>query len=630
MLQGTEQHEGEYDSPTAFSVYKPFKGDADINFVLLPGVQDPSCGGSGQRLQYILRVTFPQSRILTYQYPDGPDSHQSIHDLLHDLSVLLTGNTHSIHFICHSDGGLIGKQAIIASSKASKPSLRAIYDATRSVSFFSMCHQTAKFNHLIENGTNRDIKVLSVAAAPQKSTSGDLSEAFQKILTFSKEQADQLRTFDAISEVLSVHYAHFVADLVSVAKTKASGTDDGDEKQSSRGKVINVSYVDPDPFVQLQPFEDYVKQPSLGTMIAVFDAQLKLRGNSQSSQLAALTSLTTANKTHKAMEQLLETQEFVQLDFVDKAKIHESIELSLKFWRLLAESKTAVTQQQAQTDRMLRVCLRWKSIIEKRVDYVEGKGPALNQSHARFMKTVYKQLAEYFHTDAKDMDAVNKKWQALHEELTEMHGWWTRTLAQVKAWAKKQLNTSQSKTKKALRVIKWVTVVGTGIALIATGVGLAVGLGVAVGVAAAYLAMAGVAVFHGVCMAKSIGPIHWGQLAHARTQKKALEREKRLEELQTNVQQVQQQFANMKKDSSAMSKHFMDFGDSLIKEMLPNEKRLVQELADADADSDADIDWFDVLIHVESLVDSLGKLKDKCIETKGKISESQDTFYDTK
>jgi len=315
-----------------FHSNNPAVSHADINFVLIHGLD----GGrnsftnphSGKQMQDCLRAAFPRSKITTYVYPNGSvKSITSQHplpiperaeDFLPGLCGQLDDNDTSIHFVCHSMGGLILKEALLASSNTPldfdeydeislSKRMRSVYERTRTISFYATPHlgsalarvlntlqksanlcltndvikeleddnpflvrQKREFQQLIAKGSNQNIRVLSLTeqqcvpvlgakVVEHESAVCDLGARYERVIKLDYNHMDICKP-RYIKDRRFLELAHFVAErvpLIDAYSRLQSKLDDDDDKKADDDTFDDDTFdIDGDGVVYFDPSHD--------------------------------------------------------------------------------------------------------------------------------------------------------------------------------------------------------------------------------------------------------------------------------------------------------------------------------------------------------------------------------------
>merc|ERR1712228_1156737 len=183
-------------------------------------------------------------------------------------------------------------------------------------------------------------------------------------------------------------------------------------------------------------------------------------------------------QNNKILENLLNTKELIE--HIDQDRIKQSVDLSMRYWTLLKESKGTIKEKKGGIDSLLDICEQWNIIITKQRKLTQGS--QLNDDEIGFIKYVCDEFKEWFKDEPK-IESIRQKWSDLYKELSVEQAWWQRKKTEIVDFLKKQkdkidaarlkkLNQSSTWMSKLLIGIGTVLATSAAVVLVVGGIAL--------------------------------------------------------------------------------------------------------------------------------------------------------------
>ena len=114
----------------------------------------------------------------------------------------------------------------------------------------------------------------------------------------------------------------------------------------------------------------------------------------------------------KILETMLNSKELIE--YIEPKKIENSIDLCMKYWQLLKESKSTIKRKNDQIYPLLEYSKEWNNIITKQ--RALGRGQQMEDDEIEFIEYVCSAFKEWF-KDESNIKSIKDKWNKLFVEF---------------------------------------------------------------------------------------------------------------------------------------------------------------------------------------------------------------------
>ena len=285
----------------------------------------------------------------------------------------------------------------------------------------------------------KSVKILSIVEGQKvdgiakivdnASATCDLGDKFEEVHILDYDHLDICKPAD-ITDRRYTDYHTFITtkvydpteDLVVYGKgeepqTRFDDDDDDDEKEGFGNDDTRTFVVDPSEFglsAKYIKMQELQKNPDMKSFTSVLAEMFREEAENmklQNIKNSFQSDVMAQNK--KILENLLTTKEFIK--DIDQSRIKKSVDLSMRYWDLLQESKGIIRLKKDQIDTLLDYCSEWKNILEKQIEE-KRNGKDLDEDEIEFVELVRDELKQWFE-DKPEIEEIKGKWRKLLGEL---------------------------------------------------------------------------------------------------------------------------------------------------------------------------------------------------------------------